>query len=97
MNLVFKVVLPYLVNFGPFLTIFVHQIGEKTEKNSDKILLAYHFYSSSLFLNIKVFIILSTRKKFYIQNGHKFSISDTPVSIEINLQWTVSLCFQKAW
>ena len=39
---IFKVVLPYLVNFGPFLTNYVHQIGEKTEKNSDKILLAYH-------------------------------------------------------
>ena len=93
-----KVVLPYLVNFGLFLTNYVHQIGEKTDKNSDKILLAYHFYGPSLFLNIKVFIILSTSKKFYIlQNGHKISISDTPVSIEINLQWTVSLCFQKAW
>ena len=64
----FKVVLPYLVNFGPFLTNFVHQIGKKTEKNSDKILLAYHFYGPSIFLNIKVFIILhvSTSKKFYI-------------------------------
>ena len=61
-----KVVLPHLVNFGPFLTNFVHQIGEKTEKNSDKILLAYNFYGSSLFLNIKDFIILSTSKKFYI-------------------------------
>ena len=59
-------VLPYLVNFGPFLTNFVHQIGEKTEKNSNKILLAYHFYGSSLFLNIKAVIILSTSKKFYI-------------------------------
>ena len=52
--------------FLTFLTNFVLQIGEKTEKNSDKILLAYHFYGSSLFLNIKVFIILSTSKKFYI-------------------------------
>ena len=62
----FQVVLSYLFNFGPFLTNFVHQIGEKTEKNSDKILLVYHFYGPSLFLNIKVFIILSTSKKFYI-------------------------------
>ena len=30
-----KVVLPSLVNFGPFLTNFVHQIREKTEKNYD--------------------------------------------------------------
>ena len=30
---IIKVVLPYLVNFGPFLTNFIHQIGEKTEKN----------------------------------------------------------------
>ena len=61
-----KVVLPYFVNFGPCLTNFVNQIGEKTEKNSDKILLAYHFYGPSLFLNIKVFIILSDSKKIYI-------------------------------
>ena len=59
-------VLPYLVNFGPVFTIFVYQIGEKTEKDSDKILLAYHLYGSSLFLNIKVSIILSTSEKFYI-------------------------------
>ena len=59
-------VLPYLVNFGPFLTNFVYQIGEETEKNSDKILLTCHFYGPSLFLNINVFIILSTSKKFYI-------------------------------
>ena len=58
-------VLPYLVNFGPFLANFVHQIGEKTEKNSDKILLTCHFYGPSLFLNISVSIILSTSKKFY--------------------------------
>ena len=91
-----KVVLPYLVNFGPFLTNLVHQIGEKTEKNSDKILLSYHFFYPSLFLNIKICSILSSSKKFYIlPNGHKISISDTPVSIEINLQWNVSLCFKK--
>ena len=85
-------------SFGLFTDQFDHHIGEKTEKNSGQILVTCHFYGPSLFLNIKDFIILSTSKKFYIlQNGHKFSISDTPVSIEINLQWTASLCFQKAW
>ena len=82
-------VLPYLVNFGPFLTNFVHQIGEKTEKNTKTILLTCHFYVPSVFLNINVSIILSTSKKFYIlpkwfEIQHNFQTHLSPLKSTYN-------------
>ena len=61
-----KVVQPYLVVFDCLLTSYDHQIGAKTEKNFDQILMALHFYYVSLFLNIKILIIQRTSKKFSI-------------------------------